>query len=58
MLVQLPHGTERLMALLADGWRVSTNQVCGEQCQAAVSNLADMAGGFDIAALIVRDQTC
>lgn len=32
--------------------------MCGERRQAAESNLADVAGGFDIVTLVVRDQAC
>lgn len=32
--------------------------MCGERRQAAEINLADVAGGFDIVALVVRDQAC
>lgn len=56
MLVQLPHVIERLMALLAEGWRVCIIQVRRQRRQASESNLADVAGGFDIVAFVVRHQ--
>lgn len=56
MLVQLPHITERLMARFAEGRRVCVIQVCGERRQASESNIADVAGGFDIVAFVVQHQ--
>lgn len=58
MLVEVPHITKSLRALFAEGWQVHILQVHGEGSQASESNLADVAGGFDVVAFVMQHQVC